>query len=181
MGGNNPSAGVVYLGGQNAQGTGRQGCVLPVGVPIAGVDRDGFITWLQIRTPCPAVLWRLIPGVTMCVAGGESIPLHASGRRGRHRRGSGRCAVRRHGEPACARSRGAAALLLWVGSREHATLPPKRINHRSDLPLILTISLADTCKRRLYSAPKESTPLPGEGCLLLLSRWGRNFAAAARC
>ena len=87
--------------------------------------------------------------------------------------------MRRHGEPARARSRGAAALLLWVGSRERATLLPKCINHRSDLPLILTISLSDACKRRLYSAPKESTPLPGKGRLLFLSRWGRNFAAAA--
>lgn len=89
--------------------------------------------------------------------------------------GSGWRATRRHGEPACARRRGAAALLLWVGSRERATLLPKRVNHRSDL-LILTISLSDAPKRRLHLAPKESTPLPGEGRLLFLSPWGTNFA-----
>lgn len=93
MGGSNPSAGGAYLGGQNAQETSFQACVLPVGVPIAGFDGDGFSTWLQIHVPCPAVPRRLSPGVTMHLAGGESIPLHTSGPRGRRWRGSGGHAV----------------------------------------------------------------------------------------
>lgn len=112
----------------------------------------------------------------MHLAGGESISLHTSCPWGRHGRGSGRHAVLRHGEL----SRGATALLLWVGSREHATLLPKRINHRSDLRLILTISLSDACKTIIYLAPKGSTLLPGEGHLLFPSCWRSNFAVAAR-
>lgn len=96
----------------------------------------------------------------MHLLGGESTP--GSGPWGRHH-GVGPLCMRWHGERG---ARGRRAFV--VGRKQRATLLPTRINHCSDLLLILTISLSGACQRCIYSASKESTLLPGEGHLLFL-------------
>ena len=159
MGGTNPSAGGVIWEAKTHVGP----VAKPVSCPPASPSLPLTGTAPNPR-PVPCCTVTLSPGVTMHLGVGRASPRQLRSWGGRL------------GEPASARSRGAAALLLWVGSRQRARLLPKRVNHRSHLPLLLTISLADARKRHLSSSPEESTLLPGEGCLVLMSRWGRNFA-----